>query len=469
MQATSERATGASVSRHTLGLLIFIHVVACCASLIFVVEYYRRLLPIAGNSITHLQAAALGVIPFSLCAIIFAFRRFSFGYAVSFYFFTLILGYLWLIEFSTFHYDHRAAAISAFASGIAFLIPALFLNSPLPRYFVLSANQLKILLRAILLGSIAVLIIGAAFSFQWVDPSEIYNFRNDIMLPRWLNYAIGIASGTLLPFAYACFVRLRSYAQAALCLLLLLLLYPITLTKLSLLAPGWLLFLTVLSRYFDGRTATILSLLLPITTGVLIAIGVRYALLPKTLIPAYFSTVNFRMIAMPSSALDFYNDFFSSHELTHFCHVTLVKLFTSCPYKEPLAVLMQDSYHLGFFNASLFATEGIASVGLTLAPLSAFVCGLVISVGNRASSGLPEQFILLSGGLLLQILMNVPLTITLVSHGAALMFLLWYIMPRDVLDQPRVGSAPEKQRQTLTEQKRYPCAYSSSMQTTLAS
>ncbi|WP_157083575.1 hypothetical protein [Bradyrhizobium manausense] len=102
-----------------------------------------------------------------------------------------------------------------------------------------------------------------------------------------------------------------------------------------------------------------------------------------------------------------------------------------------MAVVMRDSYHIGYFNASLFATEGIASVGPRLAPLlSAIVCGLLIGLGNRASSGLPEQFILLSGGLLLQVVMNVPLTVAVVSHGEAMMFLLWYVTPRDVVDQP---------------------------------
>ncbi|MCK1359011.1 hypothetical protein [Bradyrhizobium sp. 199] len=435
MQAP-ERASGASVSRLTLGLLIFVHIAMCCVSLVFVLQHYGRMLPIAANSFPRLEAAALAVIPFALCAIVFAFRRFSFGYAVSFYFFSLILGYLRLIEFSTFQYDHRTAAISAFASGIAFLIPALFLTSPFPRTFELSAKQLTVLLWAILLESVAILVVGSVFSFQLVSPSEIYNFRNDIALPRWLNYAVLISSSSLLPFAYACFIRLRSYRRAALCLLLLLLFYPVTLTKLSLLAPGWLLFLTVLSRYFDGRTATILSLLLPILAGVLITAGETYGLLPNQLSAPYFGTVNFRMIAMPSSALDFYNDFFASHELTHFCQITFVKSLMSCPYKDPLSVVMQDSYHIGYFNASLFATEGIASVGPRLAPFSAFACGLVIGLGNRASSGLPEQFILLSGGLLLQVLLNVPLTIVVVSHGAAMMFLLWYVTPRDVLDQP---------------------------------
>jgi hypothetical protein len=58
------------------------------------------------------------------------------------------------------------------------------------------------------------------------------------------------------------------------------------------------------------------------------------------------------------------------------------------------------AYTYGAFNASLFATEGIASVGLTLAPLSALVCGLAIAVSNRLSSGLPPRFVLLLGGVL---------------------------------------------------------------------
>jgi hypothetical protein len=145
------------------------------------------------------------------------------------------------------------------------------------------------------------------------------------------------------------------------------------------------------------------------------------------------------MIAMPSSALDFYNDFFSTHELTHFCQITPLKLVMSCPYKDQLSVFMADSYHLGYFNASLFATEGIASVGTVLAPVSAAVCGLIISLGNRASAGLPGRFILLSSGLLLQILINVPLTVALLTHGTLVLFLLWYIAPRNLLGDQRSG------------------------------
>ena len=128
------------------------------------------------------------------------------------------------------------------------------------------------------------------------------------------------------------------------------------------------------------------------------------------------------MIAFPSIALDIYNDFFSTHERTYFCQILFLKPFVNCPYSEYLSVIMSKAYQLGNFNASLFATEGIASVGPILAPLAVFACGLVISFANRLSSGLPPKFILLSGGILPHIFLNVPLTTTLLTAGPLFSF-----------------------------------------------
>jgi hypothetical protein len=144
----------------------------------------------------------------------------------------------------------------------------------------------------------------------------------------------------------------------------------------------------------------------------------------------YFGTVNFRAFAIPSSALDHYNDFFSTHPLTYFCQVSFLKEIVSCPYGDQLAVVLERAYRLGNFNASLLATEGVASLGSLLAPISILICGLILGLANRLSAGLPDRFILLSGAAFPQILLNVPLTTTLLSHGAAFLFLLWYVMPR---------------------------------------
>jgi hypothetical protein len=118
-------------------------------------------------------------------------------------------------------------------------------------------------------------------------------------------------STSLIPFAFACFVERRQYLLAGVCLVLLLALYPVTLSKVVLFAPLWLMFLLILSIRFEARVAVILSLLLPIGAGLLS--------LPAS--TALFSVVNFRMIAIPSMSLDIYNNFFAHHPLTHFCQI----------------------------------------------------------------------------------------------------------------------------------------------------
>jgi hypothetical protein len=178
-----------------------------------------------------------------------------------------------------------------------------------------------------------------------------------------------------------------------------------------------------------------LSLLVPLVLGLILFSLFERGVLTYNATMPYFQTVNFRMFAVPSMGLDFYNDFFSQHEPTHFCQLRLLKPLIPCPYHNQLSVEIFNEYGVGGnFNASLFATEGIASVGTLFAPFTVFACGLVIALANRLSAGLPPRFVLLSGAILVQILLNVPLTITLLTYGAAFIFLLWYVTPRSIFE-----------------------------------
>ena len=86
--------------------LIYFHIVVCCLSLIYVAEFYANLKIVMFDQ-SRLYAAALNVAPFALASILFAFSRFSFGYFLGFYFYTMILGYLWLVDFSRFQLRSR--------------------------------------------------------------------------------------------------------------------------------------------------------------------------------------------------------------------------------------------------------------------------------------------------------------------------------------------------------------------------
>jgi hypothetical protein len=407
--------------------LLCLYIITCCVSLVCVASSYADVIAFDSR---HLFAASLIVASFSFVAVLFTIAPFSFGYFLGFYFYTMILGYLWLIEFSKTSYDHPLAIISIYLSALAFLAPALFITSPIRQRFALPARAFEALLSLILILATGTVAVGALYNFKLANLDDIYKFRAGLEFPALLRYSIGVTTGALLPFAFACFVERGNRWRAASVLLLILLLYPITLTKLTLFTPFWLLFLLLLSRLAEVRKLVILSLLLPMLVGVAWMLVSQSGLVSSPLMQYYVGIINARMIAVPSVALEVYNNFFSTHDLTHFCQINVVKPFVNCPYSQPLSVVMNSAYSFGNFNASLFATEGIASVGLALAPLSVLVCGLVIALSNRLSSGLPPRLVMLSGGVLPHIFLNVPFSTTLLSNGAAVLFLLWYITPR---------------------------------------
>ena len=416
-----------------LGLLICIYIVVCCASFRMAYPYYREGYIL--YDVARLPYAIAAIAAFAAIAPLFVFARFSFGYFSGFYFYSMVVGYLWLNCFSKFQYNHTVAGVSAAVSAITFLLPALLITSPIRTPYVMSERAFERLLVLIVLFCAATAAVAAAYNFQLVSVGDIYDFREQLRFPTILNYSIGAATSVLLPFAFACFVIRDRWWQAGIVLLISISFYPSTLSKLALFTPAWLVALALISRLFEARAAAILSLLLPILGGVILISTIGQPM------RRYFDIVNVRMSIVPSSAMDVYNEYFARHDLTHFCQISLLKPFVPCALEYPLSVEMQNNYALGNFNASLFATEGIASVGMMFAPLSVLVCGLIIAFGNRLSSGLPPRFILISSAIVPQVLINVPFSTVLLTHGLSILFLLWYLTPRTIFQQKLAGQA----------------------------
>jgi hypothetical protein len=426
-----------------LAVLICFHCVICCVSLVYVSyfkfpDYFTAATFHIFYDPARLHIAAVVTALFGTVALLFAYARFSFGYLVGFYLYSMLLSYLWINCFSNLDYDHRLAGLSAAVSAVAFLLPALLISFPVRQTFILSTKMLDLLLGLILILAVATIAIGAIYNFRIVGFEDIYEFREKLELPTIISYLTGMLSSALLPFAFAVFAARKKYWMAGIVLVLLLLFYPVVLNKLVFFTPAWLVTFVLLSRFFGSRTTVVLSLLLPVLAGLLIV-------LPKIDAPFYLDagqryiyTVNFRILAIPATAMDVYSDFFSRHDLTYFCQISILKPFVSCPYHDQLSIVMERAYKLGNFNASLFATEGIASVGLLFAPVAAFACGLVLALGNGLSAGLPDRFVLVSGAVFPQILLNVPLSTALLTHGLAVLFLLWYITPRTIFENDGV-------------------------------
>jgi hypothetical protein len=428
-------------------LLILFFVAICCLSS----NYASQLFP--GYRLTHDPAkffkAGAAVALFMPVLLLFIFARFSFGYFAGFYFFSMITGYLWISFFSDYSYGHRTALLSAAISAVAFLLPALFITSPIKQIGTVSLKTFDRLLGLIFLLCLITIIVAASYNFKFVDPSDVSGVRAD-PFPPILNYLIPVTSSSLLPFLFAVSLARNNLWRAGAVLVLLLFYYPVSLSKVAFFAPAWLVLIALLARIFGARLAVILSLLIPTMIGVVLVFLFHHNKLPADIAIGYFQMVNFRMLVVPSAAMDVYNDFFANHPHTHFCQIRILKLLVGCSYQEPLSIVMNNNYPFGGnFNASLFATEGIASVGVWLAPVSVVVGGFVIALGNRLSAGLPPSFVVVSGAILPQILLNVPLSTVLVTHGAGLLFLLWYITPRGMFAQGTCGEPDGRGRWSL--------------------
>lgn len=416
-------------SKEVLTRLVLLHSAVTCLSLIEVATFQLSI----DFDPKRLWIAVLVAAGFSVVSLLFASVRFCFGYFVGFYFYTMILGFLWINIFSDYDYPRLLAGFSAALALLLCLLPTLYIRAPLRQFVHLSNARFEHLLTLILVVSIATIAVASTYNFRLVAIANIYDYRDALEFPGALRYLIGWVSSALLPFAFACYWLLGHRWRAGLVLVLLLLFYPITLTKFAFFTPAWLIALVVISRLLEARASVIASIFIPMLIGLLV-IWVTEASL-RSIPGRYFDIVNIRMMATASGALELYNNFFASHPLTWFCQISVLKPLMHCPYDEPLAVVMQNAYDFGNVNASLFATEGIASVGPWLAPLTALVAGLVLALGNRASAGLPPRFVLISSGVLPHVLLNVPLSVALLTHGTAIMFLLWYVMPRTLFEE----------------------------------
>src|SRR5664279_1205409 len=366
---------------------------------------------------------AAGLIP------LFVLARFSFGYLVGLSLYGMVAGFIWISYFSDLSYDHAQARLSASVSLLMFLLPALFISVPMKKTSV-SPGTMDRLLAAMILCAIIVIVWNAYYGVAFVGTREAADLRGYFVRPAILRYVTGSMVGAVLPFVFAYAALQGRYYLAGFSIFLLALFYPILLTKTVLFAPVWLTFLFLMFRMFDSRVAAVLTLLFPLTVG-LVTYAIASSYYPA--VAGYIlEVVNLRMFAIPSSAMDHYSEFFAANPVTSFCQLSILRATMGCAYGE-LGTVFSDQYHLGNFNGSLFATEGIASVGPVWAPVSALVCGLLFSFANGLSERLPAPLVAVSSGLIVLAILNVPLSTAALSNGLLALFLLWFFTPDKIV------------------------------------
>lgn len=153
-------------SKAGLRTMVLLHSAVTCLSLIEVATFQ---LSIDFNP-GRLWIAVIVAIGFSAVSLLFVSARFCFGDFVGFYFYTMILGFLWIDVFSEYSYPHLLAGVSAAASLLLFLMPVLLIRAPLRPLVILSNDRFEQQLTFILAISVAVIAVAATYNWPGTPP-----------------------------------------------------------------------------------------------------------------------------------------------------------------------------------------------------------------------------------------------------------------------------------------------------------
>jgi len=239
---------------------------------------------------------------------------------------------------------------------------------------------------------------------------------------------IGSVGGFLIAFG----VLMRRYLVVALAIAGYVLAYGIMINKTSLLAPAWIAYAAVMSRFFKTSAA---RYSLAIAAPFLLLSTVYLIMQPEggSVMQAAFVITNLRLYVLPAESVTIYYDFFvaQNHPLTYLSHITFMQFFVHYPYGDSAADLMKDQYHMGTWPGTFLAGDGIAGFGVQGILIISIVFAFVLVVLNTCFSGL-KPFI---PAVVLAVpafnFANTPMFTALLTGGLALLSVLLFFAPRD--------------------------------------
>lgn len=416
----------AASTRAPAGVLLLIalclSVIVQCGSLLLVTEHFGYFDMYFDISKPIFIVCSL--LLFSGASMLFLCARFSFGYVVGYAFLITVMNFIWLNYFSRLYYDHEIAGVVVAASLLLFLLPALLLGATARRRMEIAPLPFLLLVRSAGVVFIATILFAARYNFRLVGLANIYEFRNQIEFPTVLSYLINMSINVIGPFIFACQIERKRYLGAFAIAAILLMFYPVTLSKTALFAPFWLTALAIAIRGSNPKFGVVaLFLLMPL-------LGIIAHFIGSVSSELYFATVNFRMIVIPANVLEHYLDYFQVNPTTGFCNVGLLQNYLRCSDTEQISVILNQRYALGNQNGSFLATEGVATFGVYFMPIAALLCGGIIGLGNAASNELPARFIAISGGMMPFVMNNIPMSTALLSGGYGLLIVFWALTPK---------------------------------------
>jgi len=195
--------------------------------------------------------------------------------------------------------------------------------------------------------------------------------------------------------------------------------------------PLWIAFFYFSHKYFFRNSVTryLLCVMSPflILVGAAAIIGTSDS---ESLFYSLFTLATYRIYSVPATAFNVYYNFFHFNPHTYWTHINLVSEFVRNPYGQPLALVMQDSYRAGNYNASFLETDGLAAAGIAALPWICVVFGVILVAINTCARRLDTRALALVMAGPSIAMIDTGIGPSLLTNGVALLALVLLLAPR---------------------------------------
>ena len=266
---------------------------------------------------------------------------------------------------------------------------------------------------------------------QLVSLDAAHEAQKDITVSGWQGYLIPSYACSLGGLLIAVAVAYRRYFLIVLAVAGFLICYVTILERTDAIMPFWIAFIYFSQKYLfrDSATRYLLCVMAPflVLSGIAALVGASQS---QSLFYDVFTLADYRVYAIPAIGFNVYYNFFHFNPYTYWAHITLVSQFAADPYGQPLALVMEETYRMGNYNACFLETDGIAAAGMAALPWVCAVFGVALVALNSCARRLSLRILALVTAGSSIVLVDVGLGPGLLTNGIALLGLMLLLAPR---------------------------------------
>ena len=266
---------------------------------------------------------------------------------------------------------------------------------------------------------------GFRFYLNIFDSMALYDLRveaRDYTTIPLIGYLVH-SGDNILPILLVYFLVVRKFILAGIVATVIMLNFGITASK----QVFFLLIIGLLSYLFIKRNTFQRLLLFGCIS--ITALSILESYLLNSAITANFST--YRIFFIPAKYQAIYYDFFSLYEPDYF-RQSFLRLFFESPYERSLHMILADFHNNDYFaraNSGLFA-DAVMNLGWLGVILFPFLLVIIVNFIDSASKGLHNSVLFLIVVCISFMLLNLNLTIAILTGGIFICIPLLYSLPR---------------------------------------